>query len=317
MGLTTIKLLGINITTSPKQKVLEEVRKCLEKGKKRGIKSIKNAKKPFIIFTPNPEIINYAQKNSYFRQIVNSAQINIPDGQGVVWGAKKLFGESIDRISGTDFMLELVGLAAKKGARIGLIGGRGGVALETRECLQKKYPGLRIEVLGAPEIRIQNSSASWRIRIQNYETEVRKKISNKILNSKLILNSKFITLNLYGNQDRETENYFKTLAREIINKNIDILFVALGFPKQEYFINKLVSSWFIVHRSEQTAKLTMNPLVMMAVGGAFDYISGRVSRAPKWMRERGLEWFYRLLKESWRVKRHIKGSVFFLKILFS
>ena len=56
------------------------------------------------------------------------------------------------------------------------------------------------------------------------------------------------------------------------------------------------------------------PLVLMAVGGSFDYISGRVKRAPVWMRNRGLEWLYRLIKEPLRIKRQLKGARFFWRV---
>jgi N-acetylglucosaminyldiphosphoundecaprenol N-acetyl-beta-D-mannosaminyltransferase len=44
---------------------------------------------------------------------------------------------------------------------------------------------------------------------------------------------------------------------------------------------------------------------MMSVGGAFDFISGKVSRAPKWMQKAGFEWLYRLMVQPWRFKRQL------------
>lgn len=72
---------------------------------------------------------------------------------------------------------------------------------------------------------------------------------------------------------------------------LDILFVALGHIKQE--------KW-IFHNLEKS------PVhVMMGVGGAFDYFSGRVMRAPKAIRDLGLEWLFRLLIQPWRLKRQL------------
>jgi len=73
------------------------------------------------------------------------------------------------------------------------------------------------------------------------------------------------------------------------NGAIDILFVAFGAPKQEIWI------------SENLEKIPVK--VAIGVGGAFDYISGRVQRAPGFIRNIGLEWLYRLLREPWRIKR--------------
>lgn len=81
------------------------------------------------------------------------------------------------------------------------------------------------------------------------------------------------------------------------NKNLssivktDIIFVAFGHPKQEYWIAE---------------NLDKNPVkVAMGVGGAFDYISGNVPRAPLWMRKIGMEWLFRLIIQPWRIKRQI------------
>lgn len=69
----------------------------------------------------------------------------------------------------------------------------------------------------------------------------------------------------------------------------DILFVAFGQGKQE--------NWIVNHLETIPVRLAMG------VGGAFDYISGQVPRAPQWMRNLGLEWLYRLVRQPWRAKR--------------
>lgn len=74
-------------------------------------------------------------------------------------------------------------------------------------------------------------------------------------------------------------------------KTIDILFVAYGAPKQEEWID------------EHLEKLPVK--AAMGVGGAFDFISGNVRRAPKFMRSMGLEWLFRLVLQPWRLKRQL------------
>lgn len=83
----------------------------------------------------------------------------------------------------------------------------------------------------------------------------------------------------------------------------DILFVALGQGKQE--------RWIDHYKNQIEAK------VFMGVGGAFDYISGVVPRAPLWMRSLGFEWLYRLILQPWRVGRQLKIASFVLQLLFS
>lgn len=78
---------------------------------------------------------------------------------------------------------------------------------------------------------------------------------------------------------------------ELKTKPVDILFVAFGSPKQEIWISK---------------NLKHLPVkVAVGVGGAFDFISGNVPRAPKFLRRLGLEWLFRLVIQPWRIKRQI------------
>lgn len=94
----------------------------------------------------------------------------------------------------------------------------------------------------------------------------------------------------------------------IIEKNeIKVVFVGLGCPKQEYLIKQLT-----IDNKHLTFE---RPIVFMAVGGSFDYISGRVPRAPQFMQDLGLEWLYRLVRQPWRIGRMIAGGEFFLRVM--
>jgi N-acetylglucosaminyldiphosphoundecaprenol N-acetyl-beta-D-mannosaminyltransferase len=78
----------------------------------------------------------------------------------------------------------------------------------------------------------------------------------------------------------------------------DVLLVALGAPKQEIWIHK--------NAAEAGVK------VAIGVGGLFDFYSGRMDRAPLWVREVGMEWLFRLYKEPRRMwKRYLVGNVTF------
>lgn len=101
--------------------------------------------------------------------------------------------------------------------------------------------------------------------------------------------------------------YFSVDEQEEIVENIaaeepELLLVALGVPKQEYFIDK----WS--HRFPQAVKI--------GVGGSFDVWTGQVKRAPEMMRKLNLEWLYRLCKEPWRFKRIMSALPnFFFQVL--
>jgi N-acetylglucosaminyldiphosphoundecaprenol N-acetyl-beta-D-mannosaminyltransferase len=88
---------------------------------------------------------------------------------------------------------------------------------------------------------------------------------------------------------------------QIEGAKIDVLFVALGFPKQE--------NWMAEHLGDGTFKIAIG------VGGALDYISGNVSRAPRPVRKIGLEWFYRLARQPWRLKRQTALGEFVALVL--
>lgn len=102
------------------------------------------------------------------------------------------------------------------------------------------------------------------------------------------------------------ENYLGLLIEEINDLEFaqysterpSVLFVALGAPKQEKWI---------------ACNLKKNPSINLAmgVGGAFDFISGRVSRAPKFLRYVGMEWAWRLSVQPWRARRIFNAVIKF------
>ncbi len=77
------------------------------------------------------------------------------------------------------------------------------------------------------------------------------------------------------------------IAEQINAAQPDVLWVGIGVPKQE--------KWMVRMRSR------LDVPVMCAVGAAFDFHAGRVSQAPHWMQERGLEWTYRIAQEPRRL----------------
>ncbi|EOU1633110.1 WecB/TagA/CpsF family glycosyltransferase [Clostridium perfringens] len=79
------------------------------------------------------------------------------------------------------------------------------------------------------------------------------------------------------------------LIEEINESKADILFVAMGAPRQEVFIEK--------YKDKLCCK------IFMGVGGSFDVFAGNVNRAPQFMINIGMEWLYRVAKEPWRIKR--------------
>lgn len=224
-NLTTTKVLGVNFTNAKKDDILEYVVGKLTKRSK-------TRKGKFFIVTPNPEIVVRANRDENFKNVLNSAEISLADGVGVVI-ASKILGEAIQaRITGADFMENLCLKLSKQPVITGFLGGVPGVAEMAAECLREKYPGLKVGYA--------------------YHTWEKKRLQDK---------------------------------------KLDILFVAFGAPIQE--------EWMYEHIQKEDV------FCAMGVGGSFDFITGRVSRAPEAVRRLGLEWLFRLLVQPWRWKRQL------------
>ncbi|NHE55558.1 WecB/TagA/CpsF family glycosyltransferase [Cyclobacterium plantarum] len=104
--------------------------------------------------------------------------------------------------------------------------------------------------------------------------------------------------NGYFGKEEELE-----IAHQIRDSSPDILFVAMSSPKKEIFLNKY--------------KDEMQVPFIMGVGGSFDVVSGKIKRAPVWMQDIGLEWFFRTLQEPGRMwKRYLTTNIAFVTLLF-
>lgn len=220
------EVLGIKIDDVSIDQAVEVVVNWLKKGGKH------------YIVTPNPEIIVVAQEDQQLKNILNNADLAIPDGVGL-----KLFTDIVCNTPGIDLMEELIGQAANYGFTIGLLGGKDGVADQAAKCLRQKY--LKLKVIFA-------------------ESELKSPKTPKL-------------------------------------PKCDLLFVALGAPKQEKWI------------ANNLPKIPVK--VAMAVGGSLDYLSGKVPRAPKFIRKLGLEWLFRLVIQPWRIKRQLALVKYLLYML--
>lgn len=101
----------------------------------------------------------------------------------------------------------------------------------------------------------------------------------------------------YFNENEEEE-----VIEEINKLQPNVLFVALGAPRQE--------KWIYNHRNELKVD------VATGQGGTYDYEAGKIKRAPVWVQKIGMEWFWRLCREPKRIKRQLVLPVYLVKILF-
>lgn len=97
-----------------------------------------------VIFTPNPEIVMCAYEDSDFRKILNSADLCLADGIGIVYGARILNTPVPERVAGFDVTSELLCRMSKSGGGVFLFGAKPGVAEIAKEKLEGKFPGIQI-----------------------------------------------------------------------------------------------------------------------------------------------------------------------------
>lgn len=261
--LSKATILGVDITNEREEIILEYI---LEK--------VKLSTKFFIV-TPNPEILVFANSHERYKKILNSAEISLADGAGLFLASLFLGKPLKQRIPGVDFIESICKNSVRNPISMGFLGGRGGVAEKTAECLLKKYPHLKIVYIA--EEWDKDGFENARVLSRKYQVS---SIENAQEKKKGILNTKYLIHN---------------------TENIDLLFVAYGAPKQEEWIYKNLD-----HIPVTAA---------MGVGGAFDYISGRVLRAPFLIRAVGFEWLFRLVKEPWRFRRQL-ALIEFVKLVF-
>ena len=103
----------------------------------------------------------------------------------------------------------------------------------------------------------------------------------------------------YRNGYIQTHEEQEALINDVVEKRPDVVFVAMGSPKQELLMEQMYERHTAIYQG---------------LGGSFDVYTGNVKRAPKWWVDHGLEWAYRLIKQPTRIKRQIH-LVYFLWLL--
>ncbi len=143
-----------------------------------------------------------------------------------------------------------------------------------------------------------SSSNNYRIFLLGAKEGVANKMKEE-------LEEKYPNIKIVGTHHGFLENNGSEL--EVLEKinalKTDILFVAMGAPSQELFIEKY--------------KDIINAKITLGVGGLFDFYSTNIKRAPLYIRELGFEWIYRMIQEPKRMwRRYILGNPLFLYRVF-
>ena len=198
-----------------------------------------NSQQNHLIVTVNPEFTLAAKKNQQFRDILNQADLSLPDGFGLSLAALT-YGQKLTRHTGADLTADLLIQADNNGWPIAIVNWRGGLspAAVLRPALLAKFPKLHclIEDCGRDGYLGQRQLS----RLSAFQPQ--------------------------------------------------LVFCSLGAPYQEYFLAKHQITW-------------PSCRIMIGIGGSFDFIIGRIKRAPQLWRRCGLEWLWRLIQQPWRWRR--------------
>ncbi|MEW5721038.1 MAG: WecB/TagA/CpsF family glycosyltransferase, partial [Chloroflexota bacterium] len=96
------------------------------------------------IATINTEFVVMAQKDAEFRRVLNACALNVPDGVGLLWAARRLNSPLRARVAGQELVDHISALAAKRGERVFLLGAREGIAERAAEELKKRHSRFEI-----------------------------------------------------------------------------------------------------------------------------------------------------------------------------
>ncbi len=141
----SIMLLGVKITNCTSAEVIQY---CEESIVSKKIKTY---------FTPNVDFLVKAQKDEQFKAVLNSSDVNFPDGKPLIWASKYFNTPIKEKVSGSSIFFRLCKLSVLKRYRIFLLGAAPGVASLAKYNLEKHYPGILISGVYSPSLNFENN----------------------------------------------------------------------------------------------------------------------------------------------------------------
>jgi len=233
-----LNILDIWVDPVDKNEAITRVERFLRKGER-----------PYTVFAANSEKNFSVPKDPQLLETFRTADLLLPDGVGIVWAAKILYGARLTRVPGSEFIFDICELAEKEGKGIFVYGAKEETNRTAVEILEKRYSALKI--VGRCNGYVKETSA---------------------------------------------------LIDHINNSQAEILFLALGSPKQE--------NWYAKHHRK-----LKHIKVCQCIGGTLDTIAGNLKRAPEFWQRFSIEWLYRLLTQPSRIKRQKILPLFVFAVL--
>lgn len=147
MPLNRMKFMNTYLDNVTKEEAIAHIEQCVAE------------RRVGYVITPNVDQIVRIEKDAYFKEICDHAELLLADGHPLLW-ISKMYGTPIkEKICGSDLVLELCDLAADKGYSVFFLGAAPGVAKRAAEKLKKKLPNLRIVGTYSPQPGFENDEA--------------------------------------------------------------------------------------------------------------------------------------------------------------
>ena len=259
-----INIINIPFTTLYSEELLDLIKEHL-----------KPSTSPLFIATPNPEIILKSLSDSKYQQIIQNTDINIPDGNGIIWAnhfnnsVKKYHNKALISLIGVLSIFKYLLQPKNKAKRFHQT--IHGSDLFKQICLDKEISQHKIFLLGNKEGIKPNVSELAAQKLQ-------------------ILNPQINIAGFYDSIPIDLK-----IIEKINVSQAEIVFIAFGAPDQEI--------WIHYHLHELPTVR-----IIMGIGGSFDFLTGIIPRAPKIIRKIGLEWVFRLSQQPFKRIRRIYNA---------
>ena len=263
---TSIDILGVKIDIITKKQLNNTILEHVSK----------KQTKPLVIFKPYVEFLSIASRNEGIRKLLNKSDINAADSVALQWAASYLYGKP--KIS-PGFLHAYYSLFVRMQNKAWL----NQILPDRMSGIDQSIPllemankaKLRVGIIGGPE-NTQTTLNQMNARFKN------------------------IIFFVWSGYFEPYEEH--SLVKEVAREKLDILFCAMGFPKQEKFIIN--------------NKNSLNAKVIIGEGGSFDYdqLGGKIKRAPIWVRNIGFEWLWRLILQPRRLGRQMAIPAFIARV---
>lgn len=127
-----VNILGVNIDKVTAAEALQRAKEFIAQDE------------TSVVYTPNPEIVMAAYDDEEFCKVLNSSDMCVPDGIGVIYGAKIIGTPLPERVPGFELCCSLIEYLSKNNGSVFLLGSKPGVADDAAAKLKEMYPGIKI-----------------------------------------------------------------------------------------------------------------------------------------------------------------------------